>query len=72
MKFEVLQECPEWPLSNCISQGHWTQADAETFENPETGVVEHLHFYKSQEDARKIWDSIKSLIPETIKSVSFQ
>lgn len=71
-KFTVLEDCPEWPLVRCIGRGHWTSADAETFENPETGQVEHLHFYMSQDKARGIWHDVKHFVPPTVKSVSFQ
>ena len=57
------------PLHDVITNTHWTSPIAETFgmEKPT-----HLHFYVGYDEARKIWNEIKHLVPDTVVSVSFQ
>ncbi len=68
---KTLPACPFWPLHTLITSGHWTQAGAELFSNPEKPDELHLHFYCTTQKARTLWSGVKHLIPSNTVSVSF-
>ena len=68
----ILPDCPEYWLHTCIHQGNWTSADVELFGPEEYGETTHIHFYTTIEAARKLWPSIKHLVPSTVTTVSFR
>ena len=67
-----LDSCPEWELTNCITQGHWTAALAETFAPFPGSAPTHLHFYCTKAQAKAIWHTMKHMVPNTISTVSFK
>ena len=55
-------------LHDIIHQGSWTNPIAETFGQSN---ATHLHFYLPIVEARKAWNDIKHLVPDTVVSLSF-